>query len=293
MQSIIVRTEAQLLAAAAASREADVSIRIMRTIEVMPGIICGRADLTTEVYGGGLDWSGYASRWPNGELDQAGMLFRGNVDLHDSALYGYNGSASAVKWDSTRGNWVRVHRCEAAFTGTKQLGWMGGDPMNMQRGRTQVFEGHADPDVVEIRDCRFVGCCINEESLSHCSYVDGNVVALSGNRYVNCGNPWGAWGLSLSIMGEHVYRPVYCDDIRTSTARYPRMLIIDKKMPAMTFALNRIEGQVSGYSWGLPKSGSRFFGNDLSGMTCTDWWAWDHATNAAVNKEVWDAKGYK
>jgi hypothetical protein len=292
MTSIIVRTESQLLAAAAASREADVSIRLMRTIEVMPGIICGRADLTTEVYGGGLDWSGYASRWQSGKLDQAGLLFKGNVDLHDVDLQAYNGSASAVKWDSTRGNWVRVQRCEASGVGTMQLMWLGND-QTKERGRTQVFEGHNDPDVVEIRDCGFLGCCTNEESLSHCSYVDGNVVALSGNRYVNCGNPWGAWGQVLSTMGEHVYRPVYCDDIRTSTARYPRMLIVSKNQPAFTFCLNRIEGQVSGFSWGLPKSGSRFFGNDLSGMTCTDWWAWDHATNAAVTQEVWDAKGYK
>lgn len=286
MTAITVTTYDALQEAAARSRVEDVEVEIHGLIQCKPELIdFGGPGRTTVLRGGTLQF-GTPCDWEGGEYAPPGIRVRSSrAYLSDVDFVGYEGSSAAQRFDVPTDAEIVLHRCTFSSCGRVKHAT---NPRG-EKFRTQCIACHTPPRLLKVERCSFFWSCTNEESLSHCIYATAQTMILTGNNYHACGNPWGVNASRLIIVGEKVYDPLPCWCSWTKSDVTPRMLVVNRYQPAMTFAGNTIKGNVRWLAWGAVPRGV-FAGNDYSGMNA-DAMAWDYDRAKAVTLAEWRAMG--
>ncbi|MBM3861972.1 MAG: hypothetical protein FJ395_20300 [Verrucomicrobia bacterium] len=148
---------------------------------------------------------------------------------------------------------------------------------------------------VSIVNCRFERCALNNRRWSHCIYVSARSVLITGNEFVECGNPFavgpaGATG-SVNILSNRVLRPRPVMDARGAVL--PTYLASLGPEGSYAFMFNKIEGQLHNVWTGQPRPENQLIDyNDYKGVTYSSSWAGDTTKGVAISWDEWRKMGF-
>lgn len=210
-------------------------------------------------------------------------------------LSGYETLGSVIKGHVTE--LLEVSECHFVDNGTIQF------PHKVNPPRTaddtlynQCIGAHRLENArVSIVNCRFERCALNNRRWSHCIYVSARSVLITGNEFVECGNPFAVGPATgdgaVNIFSNRILRPRPVMDARGVVL--PTYLASLVPHGTFAFMFNKIEGQLHNVWTGQPRPENQLIDyNDYKGLSYSGSWAGDTGKGIAISWEQWRAMGF-
>lgn len=298
-ESVIVRTEADLRAAAVASGKAPLTIFIDGMVKTKSNVSFPTTQAALTIVGtkptSSIQFTdSFLGDWSKPEANQNGLeLNGGNTTIYGLSIRNYNCGGSAVKYHG-RGTLSIQHvsfiDCSVNYWAPK----VSPPPDASYAFYAHCIGSHGNAAAIVISDCTFTRCATSQWEWSHCIYVSAPYVGIFDNTFQSCGNPLSlgrgdaAW--TECVAGNKFITPaISIDKFGTRRTAYFSAL---SPLDATTYARNSLSG-----AWFFPWTGHprpalhTINFNDYSAATFTGWAA-DTGKGIYIDAETWRKLGF-
>lgn len=300
--AVLVRNEDELRAAAARAARGDLNILIDGVITVRRGVYFSARDSIVRLMGtrenAGIRFDMvFDGNWANpGFRTDNGIHFNCRQAIVRGLTFsGYEWSGAVIKGHCTE--LLAVTKCRFFDIGRKQYKPRREPPADSSDwlynhciAAHEMNAGH-----ISVTDCEFERCVWSSWAWSHCMYISARSVLVSGNRFIECGNPFAVGGqvrgASVTILDNEVLRPHAGPDQR-KTQRFAFFASLDTA-DLTAIAFNRLEGQFECPWTGQPNPPRHLVDyNDYSGAVVGGGWAADTTRGKYFGWEDWQRAGF-
>lgn len=293
--TVWVRSEADLRAAAWASRLGDVNLVFDSTITVTGTVTFPQSESIVRLVGttplAGINFAmRFDGDWST--LKPAnGIEFRcRQAIVHGMRFTGFEFSGSVLKAhgcqllsvsDSIFANIGRIqypHRADPPLTASNTI-------------YNSCINTHSMPGHVSIVNCRFNRCIHNNHRWSHVLYLSADSVLVTGNTFSDCGNVFSVGGASVHLLGNRIIDPH--EQLHPTAGRELPPYLAGLGPGNAAFAFNQISGDHYRPITGQPNPATHWIDfNDYSAMRYTGQWAANTAQGFYILWPNWLQMGF-